>query len=422
MVQEGDFVDKKEVKDLSIYAKKFDEDIASFREFEAMDYVKSLKNQDQLDEAIEVGKTFLEARPDLKAYINHYGYALYNKYVKNEINKESINEDTFFEIVNEILSVCKQERFSPYEATCNAVIKYASKKDPVDYETIHTYLEKMDPTLLSKEPFTAEGKKEGESKYERWYRLNVRSCYEMGDYKRCIEVANQAMTLNIKWHYRNAYWIRYYRAKAHLQLGQYGECEKEYLALQTQFFDVDFYKDLYQIYAGLGEHQKANAYLLYDVYISGYDKKQVPLYRLLLESSKQAGQEKIASLLEAMLAQFKNEAGQTVEVEETYKDKDSGKLYDLMIDELTRHLDAYVERKHGKVIHYNEEKQLGTIVVSNEPSVFFRQADFIYDEEVRRYERVDFTEINTYDAKKQSVTTKACLILEGEDDDLRFNY
>ncbi len=145
---------------------------------------------------------------------------------------------------------------------------------------------------------------------------------------------------------------------------------------------------------------------------------------MLLEASKKAGQTKIVALLEAMLLKFQEEAGKTVEVEEAYKDKDSGALYDLMIDEVTRHLDAYIERKHGKVVHYNQEKQLGTILVANEtPSVFFRQADFIYDEEVRRYQRVDFTEINTYDTKKQMMTSKAILILESEDEDeLNFNY
>lgn len=415
-------MEKKEVKDLSVYARKFDEDVASFREFEALDYVRSLKNQNQLDEAIEVGRTFLETRPDLKAYINQYGYALFNKFIKDGVT-ETVNETTFFEIAEEILSICKQDRFSPYEATCNAVIRYALKKEPADYQLVHTYLDKLDVTLLSKEPFVVEGKREGESKFERWYRLNTRACYEIGDYKRCLEVSNQAMTLNIKWHHRNAYWIRYYRAKAHLKLEQYDECEKEYLALQTQFYDVDFYKDLYNIYTSLGQYQKANAYLIYDVYNSGYDKRQTGLYKLLLEACKQAGQEKIAELIEAMLGKFKEENGKTVEIAETYQNKDSGEIYDLMIDELTRHLDAFVERKHGKVIHYNTDKQLGTIAINkNEPTVFFRQADFIYDEEVRRFERVDFTEINTYDTKKQSLTSKAILILESEEDDLNFHY
>ena len=46
-------MENKNVKDLSVYKKKFDEDIAAFREFEAMDYVKSLKNQDQFQPQIK---------------------------------------------------------------------------------------------------------------------------------------------------------------------------------------------------------------------------------------------------------------------------------------------------------------------------------------------------------------------------------
>ncbi len=409
------------VKDLSIYQKKFEEDIHSFREFEAMDYIKSLKNQDRLDEAIEVGRTFLEVRPDLKVYINQYGYALYNKYLKNP-NENQVSEETFYEIVDEILELCKQERFSPYETACNAAMRYALRKDPVDYDKINTYLMKLDPTLLSKEPYVRDNKHEGESKFERWYRLGVRSLYETGQYEKCIELANQAMALNITWHHRNALQIRLYRAKSNLALGNYEECEREYLTLQYAFYNVNFYKDLYRIYAGIGEDQKANAYLLYDVYNSGYDKKQTELYNLLLEAAKKADQPKIVELLEAMLAVFEKEDGKEVEVDEKYASRTSGDLYDLMIDEVTRHLNAFVERKHGKVVHYNTEKMLGTIAVQGEQSTFFRQADFIYDEEVRRYERVDFTKIQTYDGKKDVITTKAILILESEDDGFNFRF
>lgn len=411
-------MENKEVKDLSVYKKKFDEDISEFREFEAMDYVKSLKNMNQLDEAIEVGKTFLEARPDLKIYINHYGYALFNKYIRNV---EVTNEDTFYAIVDEILSLTKQERYSPYEATINAVIRHATQKEEVDWKTVHEYLEKLDPTALDKEPYIAEGKREGESKFERWYRLNVRACFEIEKYKRCIEIANQAMTLNIKWHHRNAYWIRLYRAKAHLILGQYEECEKEYLALQNAYQDANFYKDLYHIYKARGEIQKANTYLIYDVYMSGYDASELPLYNLLLEASIEANQERMVAILKAMISKFAIEAGQEAEVDVKYAGKDSGDLYDDMMDELTRHLDAFVPRIRGKVVHYNQEKQIGSIV-TDETSTFFRQADFIYDEEVRRFERVDYTIINTYDNRKQAMTSKACLILEAEEQEENFNF
>ena len=119
-------------------------------------------------------------------------------------------------------------------------------------------------------------------------------------------------------------------------------------------------------------------------------KNQKSLYNMLLNAAKIAGHDKAVSLLEALIAKLNQEAGKEATVEEAYANMDSGEIYDRMIDEVTRHLDLYVERKTGKVVHYNEEKELGSIAVGGQPSIFFRQADFIYDEEVRRYERVDF--------------------------------
>ena len=143
---------------------------------------------------------------------------------------------------------------------------------------------------------------------------------------------------------------------------------------------------------------------------------------MLLNAAKIAGHDKAVSLLEALIAKLNQEAGKEATVEEAYANMDSGEIYDRMIDEVTRHLDLYVERKTGKVVHYNEEKELGSIAVGGQPSIFFRQADFIYDEEVRRYERVDFTEMKTYDRKKQTITSKAVLIMESEEEDFNFGY
>ena len=53
----------------------------------------------------------------------------------------------------EILDVCKQERYSPYEATCNAMIKYALSKSPVDYEMVAAYLDKLDPNPFKQRTF-----------------------------------------------------------------------------------------------------------------------------------------------------------------------------------------------------------------------------------------------------------------------------
>ena len=53
-------MEESKVKDLTAYKNRFEEDASSFSEFQARDFVKELKNQGKTDEAIEVGRTFLE--------------------------------------------------------------------------------------------------------------------------------------------------------------------------------------------------------------------------------------------------------------------------------------------------------------------------------------------------------------------------
>ena len=83
-------MEKREPKDLTNYDKRFEEDPSSFNDFQANDYIRLLKKNENNDEAIEVGKTFMSLAPNLKGYLNQYGYALYNKYIN--IDDEKIKE------------------------------------------------------------------------------------------------------------------------------------------------------------------------------------------------------------------------------------------------------------------------------------------------------------------------------------------
>ncbi len=129
-------MEKREPKDLTNYDKRFEEDPSSFNDFQAMDYVKELKNQGRTDDAIEVGKTFLQVGEELSGFINHYGYALYNKYINIDDDKIKEKEDLFFSIVDEITNLCKQEKYSPLEATINKAMKYVMNQKPVRYQKL----------------------------------------------------------------------------------------------------------------------------------------------------------------------------------------------------------------------------------------------------------------------------------------------
>ena len=225
-------MDEKKVKDLTAYNERFNEDPTSFNDFQASDYVKELKNQGKEDQAIEVGRTFLEQCPELSGYINYYGYALYNRYINIDDEKIAENEKLFYDILAEIASHCRQERYSPLEAAINKAIKYESKKNPVDYKKLSDLLDNLDAPTLEDTPFVNKEGKEFESKKEKWYRMKVRALYEIGNYSECLKQAQIATGLPLKWHYNNLNWVQYYKASALVKLGRYEEAENIFIALK----------------------------------------------------------------------------------------------------------------------------------------------------------------------------------------------
>ncbi len=398
--------------DLSGYAKKFEEDVTSFNDYEATDYVRTLKNEGMLDEAIEVGSTFHSMCPNLKGYINQYGYALYNKHINIPVDKIAENEFLFFSFANDIIKMCKQEKYSPYEVTVNRMIQYITSKKPVDYDKYLETLKLLDPKLLSDQPLIIKERNiEGESPLERWYRQMVKIHYEMKNYKGCITYANNALATIHHFHHRNLQWLKYYRACSLVALENYEEAQRDFLALQGQIRDINFYEVLYKTYASLNEDKKANTFLLYDLYQSGYDVSKIDLFKNLLEAAKKAEYTTLSDLVELLLNKINKEAGRIVDIEnDPHPNEDSGIIYDRMMEELTAHLDKLVERVQGKVIYYNNDKQFGNIRTPQGNSIFFRQADYIYDEEVQKYDVVEYTVIPSYDRKKDEQTSRAVLI------------
>ena len=400
-------MEKREPKDLTNYDKRFEEDPSSFNDFQAMDYVRELKNQGRNDEAIEVGRTFLQVGEGLTGFINHYGYALYNKFINIDENQISEKEDLFFSIVDEIAALCKQEKYSPLEATINKAMKYIMNKKPVDYKKISDLLDKLDVQTLSVDPFINNAGKEYESKKEKWYRLKVRCSYELGDYAKCVEYANNAFAQPIKWHYNNLNWVKYYRASSLVQLKRYEEAENEFLSLGNRIPNVDSFEVLYDLYMNTGKEKEAYTNLVYKFFTSGYNVQHLSLYEKILEMTHAGKNSEVAALADAFVYKVKEETGKDLtgaSISDEYKDMNSSTLYDRFYNQLMENLDAYIERYEGKVVYYNKDKEFGSIYQDDDDNLFFRQADYIYDDVV------EYSVMKTFDAKKQRPTTKAILL------------
>ncbi len=406
-------MEKREPKDLTNYDKRFEEDPSSFNDFQAMDYVKELKNQGRTDDAIEAGRTFLQVGEGLSGFINHYGYALYNKYINVDDDKIKEKEDLFFSIVDEIASLCKQEKYSPLEATINKAMKYVMNQKPVDYQKLSALLDKLDVQELSIDPFINAAGKEYESKKEKWYRLKVRCAYELADYKSCVEYANMAFTQPIKWHYNNLNWVKYYRASSLVHLQRYEEAENEFLSLGNKIPNVDSFQVLYDLYMNTGKVNEAYTNLVYKFFKSGYTLDELALYEKILEMVKTGKNQEVIDLANAFLYQLKQENHKDVSqnsINEQYQQMDSSTLYDRLYNQLMEHLDEYIERFEGKVVYYNKDKEFGSIYQEDDDNLFFRQSDYIYDEVVEKHDVVEYSLMKTYDFKKQRPSSKAILL------------
>ena len=86
-----------------------------------------------------------------------------------------------------------------------------------------------------------------------------------------------------------------------------------------------------------------------------------------------------------------------------------------LYEKVMNNLGKYVERVEGTVVHYNNQRGLGTISRYDEDGIFFRQADYVYDEDVQRRDKVEYTPIETFDNKKNEITNKAILIITTEE-------
>lgn len=418
-------MNENELKSLEVYNSKFKDDPASFNDFQANDYIRLLKKNENNDEAIEVGKTFMSLAPNLKGYLNQYGYALYNKYINIDDEKIKENETLFFDILDDILAICKQERYSPMEPSVNRAIKYLQKEKADDYEKLIEMLNLLDPNLLDDKPFTNSEGKEFESKKERYYRLKVRALYNAKKYKECVETANNALALPLKWHFNTLQWIDYQRACCLVELEQYEEAKKIFLSLHNRIRSIDFYEVLYKTNSNIGKYKEANAYLLYEFFEKGYNIDHLNIYLRLKEATLRTEDADLIEIVDIFLTKLCQENNREYtsvnDYGDKYSDQNSDELYDIMYDRIMNNLDKYVERIEGTVVHYNRQKELGTISRYDEDGIFFRQEDYVYDEEVQRHDKVEYTPIETFDNKKGIVTSKAILIVTTEEY-VDFNY
>ena len=378
-------------KDLTDYDYKYENDITSFTELDAIDYIRTLRKQKNYDKAIEVAEAFKINCRGLSGYNNDYAWALYYKFVSNNDADPQLAEKT----VNDILAMTTQSPYSPYDAALNRLIRIEMAKEDCNYSKVLELLGKLDRSQLSKEEFTTKDGRKVASNYERYMKQLAKAQFETGKYQACLRTIEDSYA-QISHFHGGLYDLRIMHVECQIKLGHNEAALKEFLSMKGHNSSITN-ESLYNMYIGLNDDATANAFLLDDIYNMGFSKDHIHLYEKLKNTAHKANYPKLEALVDELLEAFKEDEAK------------AGRIYDDMMDELTRNLNKIVNRTQGKIARYNEEKKLGNIQAGGD-SIFFMEADYIYEEEIKRFDIVEFTELPTYDRKKDEISSKAILI------------
>lgn len=402
-----------ENKKLEFFNMKFETSPDVFNESQATDYLRALKESGQIEEATKIANYFLENSPTLLNFRKVYGYMLYEMH----INVEEVNEDTFFDALNTITDICKPGPGSPYHATVAKAIRYVTTKPNPCYTQILDVLALENVDELSSQPFVTKDGREVESKKERHYRFLIRALFETSQFEDCIETVNIAYSQINKFHYMADVWMMYYQAMSYLKINQVQLGKKLLLTIGRRIKSIDTTKIIYNALIENNEFKEANTFLIYDFFKSGFSVDMLDLYKEILTASIRTNNQNIINTVDHFINQLCVENGIEYNGLNTYTtDISSSELYDKVYNFIMSNLSLFIDRHQGDVSYYSHQGKYGTITGQvDEDGIFFRQDDYIYDDEVEKRDVVEYSTIPVYDIKKRLVTTRAILIYTTEE-------
>jgi tetratricopeptide (TPR) repeat protein len=219
-----------------------------------------LKNK-QYAAALEICREVYKIDPDTPRLKQSYAWAIYY----TEIAKENIpqsRQQQFLKAAKAILTLCEQtDIYSPYTQTILKVLKYLDTLNPFPADYILDWTKKLDPQLLTDQPFIFTDKKgvaiELASQKEQYYMHTIKALFERKAYQQCIDTGYQALSQLHKFHYNNDIWFKRRIALAYAALGNHTqalEMLNEILKVKNEWF---IRKEIAQIYYTLGDFSKA---------------------------------------------------------------------------------------------------------------------------------------------------------------------
>ena len=242
-----------------LYSQLWEQFPQSCDEWVAWNYARALRKVNRSRDAVEVCQRGRSIKPDFDRLNQIYGWALYDVYMKGI--DETLDHNQFFKAANEIVSLTKQELYSPFTWIVFRMVDYLKKKPNPSYATILEWLDKLKPELLSREERSAPQSDEHNDTYaseqEKWYTTRVRALLEMNRHNECIELCTQVLSMFTSFHHDYDIWLHWYRARSLRAENRLEEALSDLKYVETKKREFFVKHEIALVYFQMGDLQNA---------------------------------------------------------------------------------------------------------------------------------------------------------------------
>lgn len=265
-----------------------------FNEWDYYYYSSSLRKKGYYKEALKLSSECLKKHPNFNSIKYTYCWCLYHLYVK-DFDYQNGDKETFNKAAKYILKHTVQETYSPFERTVWKVIKYLESKSEIKYEEINSYIDLLNPDLLSSEPkkvIKDSREMKIASDKEKWYSTKSKALMKLGKYEECIKISQEALLTFRDYHHNNDIWFNYKIAISKIELGNFDEAEEILLKLLRVKEHWVLYESLFTIYKKKEDVDKVLKYASKAALTSGEHKHKMNLYQEFSDFLKEQGMTK----------------------------------------------------------------------------------------------------------------------------------
>lgn len=210
---------------IELFKPIWQQDTRAMSKFDLWNFARALKKSGDLEHALDVCRYTYKVEPSFKRNNDLYAWCIYELEIKGKQPEEAASEmqERFEKAANAIITLSKQDRYSPFEHAVMAYLRYLNRKTNVPFQQVLDLTDMLDPSVLNDESLvyvdSNDKQRELASYKEKWYAYRTKALEKTNRYEDCLLLAQEGIKLFPDSSDGNDVWFRWRLGKSLYHLG-----------------------------------------------------------------------------------------------------------------------------------------------------------------------------------------------------------